>query len=83
MSTANYKAKPMGTPEEAPKVSNFLRQIIESDLAQGTYAQRQWAGSPGDAAHHAKGTPIPPKFARVSRPNPMAIYTSVMPKVFA
>ncbi len=37
----------------APKPSNFLRQIIEADLAQGTYAQRRWAGSPGDAAHHA------------------------------
>jgi amidophosphoribosyltransferase len=31
------------------KVSNFLRQIIEKDLEQGTYASRRWAGSPGDA----------------------------------
>ena len=44
------------TPEE-PKVSNFLRQIIESDLDKGTYASRRWAGSPGDAAHHAAGAP--------------------------
>ncbi|MFZ4742408.1 MAG: glutamine--tRNA ligase/YqeY domain fusion protein [Limnohabitans sp.] len=43
------------TEKESPKVSNFLRQIIESDLAHGTYAQRHWAGSPGDAAHHAQG----------------------------
>jgi glutaminyl-tRNA synthetase len=42
------------TPEEH-KVSNFLRQIIENDLDKGTYARRRWAGSPGDAAHHAKG----------------------------
>jgi len=28
------------------KPSNFLRQIIEHDLAQGTYATRKWGGSP-------------------------------------
>ena len=37
------------------KVSNFLRQIIENDLEKGTYSQRRWAGTPGDAAHHAAG----------------------------
>jgi glutaminyl-tRNA synthetase len=37
------------------KPSNFLRQIIEKDLATGTYAGRHWGGSPGDAAHHAAG----------------------------
>jgi glutaminyl-tRNA synthetase len=35
--------------------SNFLRQIIERDLAEGTYAGRRFAGTPGDAAHHALG----------------------------
>jgi glutaminyl-tRNA synthetase len=39
------------------KPSNFLRQIIERDLAEGRYAGRQWGGSPGDAAHHQKGGP--------------------------
>jgi glutaminyl-tRNA synthetase len=48
------------TPSNTPtadnhKPSNFLRQIIEADLAQGTNAARQWAGSPGDAAHQATG----------------------------
>jgi glutaminyl-tRNA synthetase len=33
--------------------SNFIRGIIERDLAQGTNASRRWGGSPGDAAHHA------------------------------
>ncbi len=42
------------TPHDtAPKASHFLRQIIDKDLAEGTYASRRWAGSPGDAAHHA------------------------------
>ncbi len=40
---------------EDHKPGNFLRQIIERDLAQGTYANRKFAGSPGDAAHHAAG----------------------------
>ena len=47
---------PAATPSaETPKTSNFLRQIIEKDLALGTYAGRRWGGSPGDAAHHAAG----------------------------
>jgi glutaminyl-tRNA synthetase len=40
---------------ESAKPSHFLRQIIETDLAQGTNANRKWAGSPGDAAHQAAG----------------------------
>jgi len=37
--------------------SHFLRQVIERDLAQGTYAGRRFGDGPGDAAHHAAGTP--------------------------
>jgi glutaminyl-tRNA synthetase len=44
-------------PKDAapPKPSNFLRGIIERDLEAGTYATRHFAGTPGDAAHHAAG----------------------------
>jgi len=70
MSTANVKANSMATPEDPPKVSNFLRQIIESDLAHGTYAQRKWAGTPGDAAHHASGNPDPAKIRTRFPPEP-------------
>jgi glutaminyl-tRNA synthetase len=38
-----------------PKPSNFLRAVIERDLEAGTYAARHFAGTPGDAAHHAAG----------------------------
>src|SRR3954463_9183329 len=31
-------------------VSNFIRQIIEGDLADGKYAGRRWAGRPGPAS---------------------------------
>lgn len=42
-------------PADAAKPTNFLRQIIERDLAAGTFDGRHFAGSPGDAAHHAAG----------------------------
>jgi len=55
---------------DAPKLSNFLRQIIENDLEKGTYASRKWAGSPGDAAHQAAGQPDPAKIRTRFPPEP-------------
>ncbi|GAB3362472.1 MULTISPECIES: glutamine--tRNA ligase/YqeY domain fusion protein [Giesbergeria] len=55
---------------EVTKTSNFLRQIIEHDLDKGTYASRRWAGSPGDAAHHAAGAPDPAKIRTRFPPEP-------------
>ena len=55
---------------ETNKPSNFLRQVIEGDLARGTYASRRWAGSPGDAAHHAAGVPDPAKIRTRFPPEP-------------
>ncbi|MBK7547775.1 MAG: glutamine--tRNA ligase/YqeY domain fusion protein [Rhodoferax sp.] len=65
---ANPKAA--AAAPEAVKPSNFLRQIIESDLEKGTYASRRWAGSPGDAAHHAAGQPDPAKIRTRFPPEP-------------
>ncbi len=56
--------------DSSTKVSNFLRQIIENDLAQGTYANRRWAGSPGDAAHHAQGALDPARIRTRFPPEP-------------
>ncbi len=50
--------------------SNFLRQIIERDLAEGTYSQRRFAGTPGDAAHHAAGLSDPAKIRTRFPPEP-------------
>jgi glutaminyl-tRNA synthetase len=50
--------------------SNFLRQIVERDLADGTYAQRRFAGTPGDAAHHAAGPLDPAKIRTRFPPEP-------------
>ena len=50
--------------------SNFLRHVIENDLEAGTYAQRQWGGSPGDAQHHAQGPADPAKVRMRFPPEP-------------
>ncbi|MEO5698307.1 MAG: glutamine--tRNA ligase, partial [Burkholderiaceae bacterium] len=47
--------------------SNFLRQIIDRDLVEGRFAGRRFAGTPGDAAHHAAG-PIDPARIRTRFP---------------
>ena len=52
---------------EAAKPNNFLRQIIEQDLAQGTYAQRHWGGAPGDGASQQTG-PLDPARIRTRFP---------------
>ena len=52
------------------KSTNFLRGIIDRDLEQGTYASRQWGGTPGDAAHHAQGQPDPAKIRTRFPPEP-------------
>jgi len=53
-----------------PSASNFIRGIIDRDLAQGTNASRHWAGSPGDAAHQAAGAPDPAKIRTRFPPEP-------------
>jgi glutaminyl-tRNA synthetase len=58
-------------PDKEPaKQSNFLRQVIERDLEQGTYAQRRWGGAPGDAAHHQAGEPDPARIRTRFPPEP-------------
>lgn len=41
-------------PSPAPPAGNFIRHIIEADLAAGKYATRRWSGEPGVAARHAQ-----------------------------
>ena len=69
MSTASTpESKASGSAPVKP--SNFLRQIIEHDLAASTYAGRFWGGGPGDAAHHAKGESDPAKIRTRFPPEP-------------
>lgn len=38
-----------------PPGSNFVRGIIERELATNKFSEKKWAGSPGDAAHQETG----------------------------
>ena len=60
----------MTTSKEPAPASNFLRQIIERDLEAGTYAKRRFAGTPGDAAHHANAPPDPARIRTRFPPEP-------------
>lgn len=60
-------AKTGKTAPHAPSSSNFIRQAIEADLAQGRYAARTWGGKPGPAATHA-GAPADPATIRTRFP---------------
>ena len=40
-------------PSVAAPVGNFIRNLIEDDLAAGKYANRHWSGKPGFASQHA------------------------------
>jgi glutaminyl-tRNA synthetase len=52
------------------KPSNFLRHVIERDLAQGTNDGRHWAGSPGDAGHQQAGAADPARIRTRFPPEP-------------
>jgi glutaminyl-tRNA synthetase len=60
-------ASPLSPPAAA---HNFLRGIIERDLEAGTWGQRRFGGSPGDAAHHAAGAPDPARIRTRFPPEP-------------
>jgi len=60
---------PPSSPHPA-KAANFLRAIIERDLEAGTYEERPFAGSPGDAAHHANGARDPARIRTRFPPEP-------------
>jgi len=61
----------MNSPsKELSPASNFLRHIVERDLAEGTYASRRFAGTPGDAAHHANAPADPARIRTRFPPEP-------------
>jgi glutaminyl-tRNA synthetase len=51
----------------APHVTNFIRNIVEADLAGGTYASRTWGGKPGGAKTQG-GAPADPAKIRTRFP---------------
>jgi hypothetical protein len=50
--------------------TNFIRNIIEADLAAGKHAARRWSGQPGPAAQQLAGTLDPAKIRTRFPPEP-------------
>ncbi len=50
--------------------TNFLRNIIDADLAANKFAGRGWAGVPGEASLHAAAQPDPAKIRTRFPPEP-------------
>jgi len=67
---------PSSAPPKAPAptgeghVTNFIRNIVEQDLASGKYASRTWAGHPGTASEHAGAPKDPAKLRTRFPPEP-------------
>ena len=57
-------------PHSVAQVTNFIRNIIEADLAQGTNTARKWGGKPGPASAHASAPPDPAKIRTRFPPEP-------------
>ena len=60
--------KPAGAA--AAHVTNFIRNVIDADLAGGKLAARTWGGSPGPAAAHAGAPPDPANIRTRFPPEP-------------
>ncbi len=58
----------MADPEV--KVSNFIRNIIDADLAAGKYATRRWSGRPGPGPQQQAGQADPAKIRTRFPPEP-------------
>jgi glutaminyl-tRNA synthetase len=70
MSTPAPHAPGASPAADDAKPHNFITQVIDQDLAHGTYASRQWGGQPGDAAAHQGGAPDPARIRTRFPPEP-------------
>ncbi len=52
------------------QVTNFIRNIVEADLAKDAYAPRTWGGKPGPASTHANAPPDTAKIRTRFPPEP-------------
>ncbi len=69
-SSTSDRAKRASPAKAEPAVSNFIRQVIESDLAAGKFAARHWAGHPGPAAVQGPGALDPARIRTRFPPEP-------------
>ena len=70
MSNRGSPAPPAPPPTGEGHVTNFVRNIVEADLASGKYAARTWSGKPGPAQAHAHAPKDPAKIRTRFPPEP-------------
>ena len=58
------------TANDTAHVTNFIRNIVEADLAANKFASRQWAGKPALASDHLAGVPDQAKIRTRFPPEP-------------
>jgi glutaminyl-tRNA synthetase len=56
--------------DSEPKTSNFIRNIIDADLAANKFAARRWSGQPGPAEQHATASIDAPRIRTRFPPEP-------------
>ena len=56
--------------ESNESTPNFIRAIIEKNISQKLFANKKWAGAPGNKAHHDNGTQDPAKIRTRFPPEP-------------
>ncbi len=69
-STDDFPDFHMTSVPNPPAVSNFLRTIIDNDLAAGRYADKRWAGKPGPASVQSQGQADPARIRTRFPPEP-------------
>jgi glutaminyl-tRNA synthetase len=57
-------------PAESGAPSNFIRNLIDADLAAGRYAPRRWSGRPGPGSQQLAGVPDPARIRTRFPPEP-------------
>ncbi len=68
MSDAAAKSKKHAP--QPPSASNFIRSVVDADLASGKYAARGWGGKPGPAKTHEGAAKDPAKIRTRFPPEP-------------
>ena len=69
-SAASPSSRKSAGQAPAASASNFLRSVIEADLARDKYAARTWGGHPGPAAIHAGAAKDPARIRTRFPPEP-------------
>ena len=64
------ETNPAAASTDGAHLTNFIRNIIDDDLAQHKYARRTWSGTPGPAAAQANAAVDPAKIRTRFPPEP-------------